>query len=223
MELKQNVIVGFVGQWAEIPDWQNKAKRSVVQELNKVPRIKSLDDEILTMAFVSSVPPSRNKLFPSGIPGEAHARRCQELLLARQSDIVVLINTGIAWDSESMQEHMNVLEQVSKVLVIWTPQEIAEEQPTEEDMALRPGVMPVHGGLATLSKLLIYLATSEMLGVVRWNASELRNEHIFPVRELTREEREAEESGEGIEIPVKQNPLEEDIPDAFEVEAATSE
>lgn len=177
--------VGCLGQWAEEPTWATKLKKEVVSSLTShtVPTSRFGKDESVVIEFQRSISPSQSKQFPDGVVGATHLQRTQELMLARQVDIVVLVlPNGLGGDA--VERHLDVLEQVSKCLVVWLPQATDEDRVTEEDMS-KPGVFPVTGGIKTLTRTLLYLVGVEYLGHIKTNVQLLRHSHIPTTEEST--------------------------------------
>lgn len=151
MERKKiDVLISLLGTWEKKKDWKKEFR-----ELLRGEAIKNCED-VFSFYFLETVPLSRAPFLPevsSRVLSSAFL--AQQLLQSSFSDIAIYVNDG-AWDKEKYKL-LNELKEKSSVLFVWTPTEVEDELPEDDDPTHLPSVLLGKGSLENLVLLVLYV------------------------------------------------------------------
>ena len=136
----------FAGEWPE--ESQGKLRKKLLSYKGSFFHI------------VAKCKASQTDVVPDGFSRMQEIELAQEIIIAGRSDIVVYGNSG-AW-SNTKRLHLQRLGQAASAVVIWTPIDIEDSIPSEQEIV--PGYVQVHGRINILARIIAYLCLGSRSG-----------------------------------------------------------
>jgi hypothetical protein len=148
---KNDVVISLSGIWEKEPEWRGKFK-FLLLEMVKQSCEDVFDFQFLESAAINKVPFLPE--LPAGLLSAASFS--QQMFQASRAHLTILMNDGL-WD-ESKYKMLDVLEQQSSVLIVWTPAGVADVHP---EMAAEvpdfSSLLIGQGSLERLVALVLYI------------------------------------------------------------------